>query len=325
MDELIETAELSAFARIVELGSLSKAARELGVPRATIGRRLARLEERLGARLVRRTTRELALTDEGRTLYEHARTALGAVREAALSVRRSDGAMRGRLRVSVPPLPGSSFHGFVRDFLARHPEVTIEIDFSAATVRLGGEGGYDLALRASDALEPGLVRRLIAQSRSVAVASPDYLARRGTPRSAKDLVGHACILDYSRGELPRREWPLRAGGTVRVDGPVATNHLPLIEDAALGGLGIALLPEMRAIDALERGVLVRVLEDEIGAAVQIAVVYTERHYLRPVVRAFADAMVAWGLRELPRMEAQCAERRRAEAQARRGVRATADA
>lgn len=310
MDEMIETAELSAFARIVELGSLSRAAKELGVPRATIGRRLSRLEERLGARLIRRTTRMLVLTDEGRTLYEHARVALGAVRDAVLSVRRTDGAVRGRLRVSAPPIPGPSFHAFVSDFLERHPDVTIDIDFSAAIVRLG-EGGYDLAIRASDALDPGLVRRSIMESTLIAVGSPAYLARRGTPRTEKELAAHACILDYAGGELARREWPLRAGGTVRVDGPLATNDLHMIEDAARRGMGLALLPRSKVASALESGALVHVLPDVIGARVQVAVVYPERQFQRPVVRAFVDDVVAWGRRELPRIDSECDAVRRA--------------
>lgn len=310
MDELIETAELAAFARIVELGSLSRAAKELDVPRATIGRRLSRLEERLGARLIRRTTRMLVLTDEGRALYEHAKVALDAVRDAVLSVRRSDGAVRGRLRVSVPPLPGPSFHAFVCDFLARHPDVTIEIDFSSAAVRLG-EDGYDLAIRASDALDPGLVRRAVSMSRLVAVASPEYLARRGTPRDASDLAAHACILDYARGQTPRREWPLLAGGTVRVDGPLASNDLYQIEAAARAGLGIAFLPEGKAAGALESGALVRVLEDEVGTTAQVAVVYPERQFLRPVVRVFIDEVAAWARRELSSIDPQPEGRPRA--------------
>ena len=310
MDEMIETAELSAFARIVELGSLSQAAKELGVPRATIGRRLSRLEERLGARLIRRTTRMLVLTDEGRALYEHAKVALGAVRDAVLSVRRTDGAVRGRLRVSVPPLPGPSFHAFVSDFMTRHPDVTLDIDFSAAVVRLG-EDGYDLAIRASDTLDPGLVRRSIMETALIAVASPAYLARRGTPRTAKDLARHACILDYARGETVRREWPLIGGGTVRVEGPLASNDIHMIDDAARRGMGLALLPASKVADAVESGELVHVLAGEIGARVQVAVVYPERQFVRPVVRAFVDDVVAWGKRELPRIDTECAAHRRA--------------
>src|SRR5690349_10514456 len=123
MQEPVETAELLAFARTVEAKSLSRAAAELAVPRATISRRLARLEERLGARLLRRTTRSLALTDAGEALYRHARIVLDAVRDAETSVRRTDDAVRGELRVSVPQHLPPSFHALVCDFMERYPDV----------------------------------------------------------------------------------------------------------------------------------------------------------------------------------------------------------
>ncbi len=303
MDD-IEISELRAFTRIVELGSLSRAAEDLGVPRATVGRRLARLEERLGARLIRRTTRSLTLTDEGRAFYERATVALDAVREAVSSVQRNDGALRGKLKISIPPIPGPSFQAFVADFLARHPGVSIVIDASHATVRLTEES-YDLAVRASAALDPGLVRRSIMEDRIIAVASPAYLAERGTPKSANELATHACLLDFARGRAPRREWPLLAGGVVRVDGPLASNDLHLALSAAISGLGIALLPESLSAAPLESGKLVRVLEDEVGAVAHIAVVYPERELVRPLVRAFADELVAWGKRELPKLPTVC--------------------
>src|SRR5689334_8777524 len=128
MREPVETAELLAFAKTVEAGSLSRAAIELGLPRATLSRRLARLERRLGARLLRRTTRSLVLTDAGEALHRHARIVLDAVAQAESSVRRTDDAVRGDLRVSVPPDP--RFHEIVCEFAAGHPEVRLQIDFS---------------------------------------------------------------------------------------------------------------------------------------------------------------------------------------------------
>src|SRR5262249_47658780 len=113
MDDLVETAELLAFARTVDSKSVSRAATELGVPRATVSRRLARLEERLGTRLLRRTTRSLVLTDAGEALYRHARIVLDAVHDAEASVRRTDQAVRGDLRVSVPPIMSPSFYELI--------------------------------------------------------------------------------------------------------------------------------------------------------------------------------------------------------------------
>ena len=130
MAETPETAELLAFARAVETASLSAAARSLGVPRATIGRRLARLEEKLGARLLRRTTRSLALTDAGEAFYRHARIVLDAVAQAESSVRRGDGRIRGTLRVAIPPIGDPSFHAMVSEFARAHPEVRMVVNAS---------------------------------------------------------------------------------------------------------------------------------------------------------------------------------------------------
>ncbi|MBC8066953.1 MAG: LysR family transcriptional regulator [Deltaproteobacteria bacterium] len=307
MQELLETAELEAFARIVESGSLSKAAMELEVPRATIGRRLARLEERLGVRLVRRSTRRLALTDAGTTLYHHALAALTAVREAAASVRGVEGSMRGRLRISVPPLANESFHALVNDFLGRFPEVQLHVHASTQHVDLL-EGGFDLALRAGGALDPGLVARPLARSRSLAVASPGYLARRGTPKRARDLREHACLLGFDRGIVPSHYWPLRNGSTLRVDGPFASNEPTGLQAAAVAGHGIALLPLFFAAPALATGQLVAVLPERVGGQVQIAVVYAERELVPQIVRVFVDELVAWGRKEfvaLAEIEAKC--------------------
>src|SRR5436190_5770752 len=125
----LETAELQAFARTVDAHSLSRAARQLGVPRATLGRRLARLEERLGARLLRRTTRSLTLTDAGDALYRHARIVLDAVSHAEASVRGSDDVIRGDLRVSVPPLTSMSFYRLVMRFATKYPAVRVQVHF----------------------------------------------------------------------------------------------------------------------------------------------------------------------------------------------------
>lgn len=307
MQDLLETAELEALARIVEAGSLSRAALELGVPRATIGRRLARLEERVGVRLIRRSTRKLALTDAGTTLYHHALLALASVRDAADSVRTVDGALRGRLRVSVPPMASASFDAMVDGFLLRHPDVRIQIHSTSVHADLV-TGGFDLALRASAELDPGLVARPLARSRTIAVASPEYLARRGMPRRARDLVGHACLLGFDRGEMPNHYWPLARGRTMRVDGPLATNELGGLMSAASAGLGIALLPLFLVATAIRDGALRPVLPEIVGGRVQIAVVYPDRELVPQVVRAFIDELIEWGRHafvELNELEAKC--------------------
>lgn len=294
MDEPLETAELLAFAKTVEARSLSRAAAELGVPRATISRRLARLEERLGVRLLRRTTRSLALTDAGEALHRHARVVLDAVRHAEASVRKADDAVRGELRVSVPPMMGGSFNAMICAFARRYPEVRLHVHSTTQHVDLQ-RGGYDVALRASTALEPGLVARTLLREPVLAVASPAYLEARGAPRTRRDLRRHRCLMGFARGELPQTHWPSsgRSRGKLQVEGALFANDLHLLCDAALEGLGIAVLPLLLARPHLESGALVHVLPGAIQGESHIAVVYPEREFMPPQLRAFIDALVAW--------------------------------
>jgi DNA-binding transcriptional LysR family regulator len=290
--EPLETAELLAFTRSIEAKSLSRAAAELGVPRATIGRRLARLEQRLGTRLLRRTTRSLRLTEAGDLFYRHARIVLDAVAQAQASVRTTDKVMRGTLRVSVPPIIDDSFLAMIATFAKTHPDVRVQVDFSTRLVDLLREG-YDVALRASSHIQPGLVARTISRDKVIAVASPAYLAENGTPRTAKDLRYHRCLTSFSRGELPQSTWPV-GRRQIHVEAALSTNDLRLLRESALRGLGIALLPKLTLSDLIERGKLVQVLPGVIEHENRVAVVFPEREFLPPHVRAFVDALVAWG-------------------------------
>lgn len=291
MNDPIETAELLAFARTIEAKSLSRAAAELRVPRATLGRRLARLEERLGTRLLRRTTRSLALTDAGELFYRHARIVLDAVAQAQASVHAAHDVIRGDLRISVPPLMDDSLTRMLTDFAEKYPEVRVLVDVSTRLVDLQRDA-YDVALRASSELQPGLIARTIARDRIIAVASPAYLARMGTPKKLKDLRQHRCVTGFARGELPQGSW-LAGRRIVRVDGVFSSNDLRLVRDAAVRGLGIAMIPHLVLGDLVETGVLVQVLPGILESENRISVVYVEREFIAPHVRAFVEAMVAW--------------------------------
>jgi DNA-binding transcriptional LysR family regulator len=294
MREAVETSELVAFVRVADARSLSRAEEQMAVPRATIARRIARLEQRLGTRLLRRTTRSLSLTDAGETFYRHARSVLEAVARAEASVTRTDHVVRGELRVSVPPMPfeyNGSFSELLTSFAKRYPEVRVQVDVTTRLVDLMREG-YDVALRASSQLQPGLVARIVGRHRAIAVAAPDYLAERGTPRSAKDLRRHRCLTGFARGELPMSTWPV-GGRTVHIESVFSCNDVSMLRDAALQGLGIAFLPEAIVADQLVSGALVQVLAGVLEAENKLAVVYVEREFMPPQVRAFVDELVAW--------------------------------
>jgi DNA-binding transcriptional LysR family regulator len=292
MADPVETAELLAFAKTVEARSLSRAAAELGIPRATLSRRLARLEERLAARLLRRTTRSMVLTEAGENLYRHARIVLDAVQTAEASVRQVDDVVRGELRVSVPPIVTASFHGMLCAFMERYPEVRLSVHFGSRIVDLLREG-YDVALRASTEMEPGLIARPLSREPLLCVASPAYLKERGMPRSMRDLASHRCLMGFSRGELPQAQWVFGARGRQHVEGILYSNELGLLRAAAVRGLGIAYLPLTIVHADLTSGALVPVLPDRLRSEALLALVYPERQFMAPAVRAFIDAVAEW--------------------------------
>jgi DNA-binding transcriptional LysR family regulator len=290
MHDVLENSELLAFTRAVEARSLSRAAAELGVPRATLSRRLARLEEQLGARLLRRTTRSLTVTDAGEVLYRHARIVLDAVHEAEASIRRSDDTVRGNLRVSLPPVVSPELLDLLTEFAHAYPEVRLQSHFSTRLVDLQRDG-YDVALRATSHFEPGLVARTLVRFDFLAVAAPAYLTAHGTPTSLRELRRHRCLMGFARGELPETHWT--AGGRkIQLDGVLFSNSPELLARAAQRGLGIALVPALAVQDRLESGELVEVMPGMLRSEGRIAVVYPERELVAPPVRAFVDWMVA---------------------------------
>lgn len=288
MQEPLDNGELLAFTKTVEARSLSRAAAELGVPRATLSRRLARLEERLGARLLRRTTRSLKITDAGEALYRHARLVLDAVAEAEASIRRTDDAVRGNLRVSLPPV-GAAFFELLTGFAAAYPHVRLQTYFATRHVDLLRDG-YDVALRASSQFEPGLVARTLVRFRFIAVAAPAYLEQHGTPTTLRELRTHRCLMGFARGELPETHW-MAGGRKIQLDGAMFSNSQELLARAAERGQGIALVPSLAVQDRLERGALVEVMPGVLRSEGRIAVVYPERELVPPQVRAFVDWMV----------------------------------
>jgi DNA-binding transcriptional LysR family regulator len=295
MNEPLETAELLAFVKIVEARSLSRAALELGVPRATLGRRLARLETRLSTRLLRRTTRSIAITDAGELLYQRARLVLEAVAQAEASVRNPDDAVRGDLRISVPPLNTPEFGAMLLAFAARYPEVRLHVDYSTRHVDLHREG-YDVAIRGSNLpIEPGLIAKVLGRGRLVAVASPAYLKANGTPTSVRDLLRHRCLMGFARGTHAQTHWPRQSGKPVKVQGVLFTNDLLLLAQAAAEGAGIAMLPTFITQPLIETKELVHVLPTILGAESRASIVFAERELMAPQVRAFVD----WATQRVP--------------------------
>jgi Transcriptional regulator len=207
-------------------------------------------------------------------------------------VRRSDTVVRGTLRVAIPPMLDPSFNALVCDFARAYPKVQVHVDASSRYVDLLREG-YDVALRAGTDFEPGLVARTLARTSTVAVASPAYLAAHGTPKRARDLRAHQCLVTVMNGGLAQTHWPKAGGGKISVEGSFVSNDITLLMDAVLSGLGIAVLPTLLVGGLLKHGKLVRVLPELIHAESRVAVIYPEKEFLPPQVRAFIDVLVAW--------------------------------
>lgn len=276
------------FVAIVESGSVTRAAQALELPRPTVSKRLARLEERLGVRLLHRTTRRINPTQQGKLLYEKARPIVQAAREAEAAVQRLDNVPRGLLRVLVPPrVPEEVFSGWLAEFLLEYPEVSLDVVGTDEHVDLVAEG-FDVALRYGAIEDTSLISRTLAVNSEIAVASPEYLDARGTPTSAAQLSDHECIIGYKGSNVPDLRWPLLAGGWVEVRGRLMSNHDGLRLQAARRGLGIAMVIQQVAAELLASDVLVSVLPDLVGRQDHARLVYPDREFLDPKVRAFVD-------------------------------------
>ncbi|MBL8689181.1 MAG: LysR family transcriptional regulator [Rhodospirillaceae bacterium] len=248
--------DMEIFVRVVDAGSFTGAADRLGLAKSLVSRRLARLEERLGARLIARTTRKLALTEAGRAFYERARRLLEETADAEATAMATAADLKGRLRIAAPMSFGQlHLAPAVGRFLADHPEVEIDVDLNDRFVDLVGEG-YALAIRIGRLKDSSLVARKLASSRMVLCASPAYIARRGRPKTPADLAQHDCLLYTNRaaGDV----WRFRSGGRTTappIRARIAANNGDFLARAAIDGLGIALLPSFIVFEALAKGEL----------------------------------------------------------------------
>ncbi len=288
-DTLEPLSEMALFARLVDAGSLTAAARQLGRSKSAVSKQLARLEDRLGARLLNRTTRRQALTEVGRVFYEHCARLLVEAEAAAASVANLQAAPRGLLKVNSPMSFGVlHLAPAIPEFLARYPEMQIEMALNDRVVDLLDEG-YDVGVRIGRLPDSSLVARRLAPSRRVVCGAPAYFARHGRPLRPADLKQHAC-LRYTNLPLGE-EW--RFSGpplveTVRIAGPFAANNGEALREAALAGLGLIMAPTFIVGPDLLAGRLETVLTDYGDDAGAVFAVYPHKRHLSAKVRAFID-------------------------------------
>jgi DNA-binding transcriptional LysR family regulator len=285
--------QMLLFVRTVQEGSFSAAARTLDLSPSAVSKQISRLEDRLGVRLLNRTTRHISLTDEGRAFYERALRVVAEIGETEEWIAAHQGTVRGVLRVAAT-VPFAKYHvlPLLPEFLERYPELEVSAELSDRHVDLVEEG-VDVGIRFTEQLsDPSLVARKLAVNRRVICAAPSYLERHGIPQSPEDLLHHNCLRLYTVSTF--NDWELDGpDGTrvVRVKGNFETNSADALFHAALTGLGIARLSTFIVGPALKAGTLVQVLPEYVHERASILAVYPHRRHLSPKVRAFIDFLL----------------------------------
>lgn len=289
MDKL---ASLRAFVKVVELGSFSEAGRELRLSRSAVSKHVADLENDLGVQLLNRTTRRASPTENGQTYFERALVILADLDAADRSVAHLQSAPRGLLRVNAPMSFGTIRLGpVIADFMARYPELRIQLVLSDEHVD-PVQQGLDVTLRIAELESSSLIARKIVPIDRVVCASPDYLARRGTPAHPNDLRDHNCL---TYGFLSTgNQWKLSgADGDhwIQPRWTLCANNAEVLRDAAIKGCGIALLPVFIAAEELKNGALRSILADYNSPPLTLYAIYPPTRHLAVKVRLFIDFLV----------------------------------
>lgn len=280
---------MNVFAAVVDTGSFTAAARQLRASKAAVSTQIQKLEDRLGARLLNRTTRKLSLTDEGRGFYEHCRRILDEARDAVDALDTTDAAPRGVLRVNAPMSFGILHLGpAVADFMHTYPEIEVDLVLNDRHIDVI-EDGFDIAIRISRLPDSSLIARRLAPCRRVLLASPEYWDRKGRPKHPTDLKNHdALIYDY----LPEPDtWSFKGPEgriAVTVQGRMRANNGEVLLSAAKRGLGVNLAPTFFCCGEIRDGELEIALSEFEDDPISVYAVYPHRRHLSPRVRAFVD-------------------------------------
>ncbi|WP_089085720.1 LysR family transcriptional regulator [Aquitalea magnusonii] len=285
MDRLIA---MQVFVEVARRGSFTAASQELDLSRAMVSRYIAELEDWLGARLLQRSTRSVTLTDAGASCLARCQQMLELAAQTREEVGLRDGQLRGQLRITTSMSFGmAQLAPAISDFLAEHQQIRIDLQLGDQAVNLIEEG-IDLAVRITNAPEPGLIARRLAECASVIVAAPDYLARHGQPQQPADLKEHHC-LSYSG--FGRSEWCLRRGQEevlVKVDGRLSANEAMALLQACRHGAGLAMQPYYLVKPLLQSGELVALLPDWQPTSLGIYALYPSRRQLPLAMRTLLD-------------------------------------
>jgi len=288
-------AGVSVLMAVVEAGGMARAAEALGLTPSGVGRAIARLEARVGVRLLDRTTRAMRLTDEGRRFYERVGPHLEGLEEAAIEAAGSRGAVRGRLRVNMDAfLSRMALADTIGGFLDSHRDLRIELIMRDSVGDLVADG-FDLALRFGEPPAGRFVAAKLVETRILTVAAPSYLAAHGRLTHPSEIVRHACIDFWDAANKRPYEWEFRKGEDVLPVEPHArlmTSDPGTMLDACVAGAGIAQIMQLGTQDWLAKGALVELFPDWNGEVFPLYAVYPSRHHRPAKVRAFVDFVLA---------------------------------
>ncbi|GAB6043703.1 LysR family transcriptional regulator [Endothiovibrio diazotrophicus] len=284
---MIDLNEMTIFVKVVEAGTFTGAARALALPKSTVSRKVAALEERLGVRLLQRTTRQVTLTELGAAYYERCARVVQEAEEAERVVSHSREAPCGRLRLSAPVELAEWLGGAITDYLVHYPQVEVELDLTHRYVNLVEEG-FDLVLRGGQLADSTLIARRLYTSRLVVCATATYLAQHGEPDTPRALKEHDCLLHG--GPEPLHFSGSHGATTVTLQPRLRANNLHLIRNAALAHLGVAIIPDDFCRRELSDGRLVELLRDWSLPEGGLYAVYPSPRHLTPKVRNFLELL-----------------------------------
>lgn len=284
---------LGIFIQVAEAGSFAAAGHRLGVSGSAVGKAIARLEEELGVRLFNRSTRSMALTEDGSFFLATCRRIQAEYEEVQARLSQSQAIPRGHLRVSLP-LAGMLLMPTISAFMRTYPEVTVDLDFTDRIVDVIEEG-FDAVIRTGEVRDTRLMSRKLGSFQHVIVASPEYIATWGEPKVPEDLIHHRCLHHRFANSGKLEPWPLfRDGREVKLDLPattVASTLEPLVY-LAQRSFGITCLPPFAVSDEISEGKLVSLLDPYLAGTGTFRVLWPTSRYLSPKVRVFIDFMAA---------------------------------
>lgn len=285
----MDLSSLSAFVKVAQTGSFTKAAASFGTHKARVSRGLSQLERELGVRLLERTTRRVRLTEIGQQIYNQAVSVLAAVADIEATAGALQGEPRGTLRLTAGTELGlAGLNHWLDGYARKYPQVAVEVEFTARSLDLVAEG-FDFALRAGPSPEePGVVARKLGELSFGLYASPSYLEGNGTPQEGDELAKHRLLMFVGGGQTGWRLTTLAR--ELRIEGParIRANDGLLVCDAAVRGLGIALLPTVIAREEVARGALRRVLSAWSAPRLPVHAVFPGSRPMTPKVRAFVE-------------------------------------